>query len=212
MKSNEDVKVELQNSPMITQNFFFNNYDIDFSRVGLLDRPVNDGISIQIKDDKSYILKINDGVAEVISTYSSSFFLLQIFLDQYRGTEKPFPIVNPSQHPIRSSWYKNYDELKQAMQIMIMSLNTYEDFIKTIRFIEKTFNRAIIYPEIEIGNISTWSWGNTVTRDNLLTVDKCADGSWQILNWQRGHSEQYMTVFDEKYIFEFFIEIYLSVF
>ena len=103
MKSNEDVKVELQNSPMITQNFFFNNYDIDFSRVGLLDRPVNDGISIQIKDDKSYILKFNDGAAEVISTYGSRFFLLQIFLDQYRGTEKPFPIVNPSQNTMRSS-------------------------------------------------------------------------------------------------------------
>ncbi len=48
MKSSEEVKRLLQNSTMKSDRFFFNNYEIDFSRVGLLDSQIYNGISILV--------------------------------------------------------------------------------------------------------------------------------------------------------------------
>lgn len=84
MKSSEEVKRLLQNSTMKSDRFFFNNYEIDFSRVGLLDSQIYNGISILKNNNEVYIYKIVNGEGYIISTDTPEFYRVQVLLDQYR--------------------------------------------------------------------------------------------------------------------------------
>ena len=198
MKSNEEVKRILKNSTMKSDRFFFNNYEIDFLRVGLLDSQIYNGISILKNNDEVYIYKVVNGKDQIISTDTPDFYRVQVFLDQYRNTDKPLPTIDPSTHPLRNQWYDSSEKLKKAMRIMLMPLVTYQDFIANVRLVEETFDRTIIYPEMELGNIATWSLGDTKARDNCITVNLLGNDEWQLLYWERGSSKVILTVFAEK--------------
>lgn len=191
--------------------FFFNNYEIDFSRVGLLDSQIYNGISILKNNNEVYIYKIVNGKDQITSTDTPEFYRVQVFLDQYRNTEKPLPTIEPSTHPLRNQWYNSAEELTKAMQIMLMPLDSYENFVANVRLVEETFDRTIIYPEMELGNITTWSLGDTKVRDNCITVKAVGNEEWQILYWERGSSKVILTVFAEKHVYEFFMNEYLNV-
>ena len=148
---------------------------------------------------------------KLISTYEPGFFLVQIFLDQYRNIDKPLPTINPSTHPLRNHWYTSAEKLKKAMRIMLMPLDSYENFVDNVRLVEETFDRTIIYPEMELGNIATWSLGDTKARDNCITVNLLGNDEWQLLYWERGSSKVILTVFAEKHVYEFFMNEYLNV-
>ena len=211
MKSNEEVKQILKNSTMKSDRFFFNNYEIDFSRVGLLDSQIYNGISILKNNNVVYIYKIVNGKDQIISTDTPDFYRVQVFLDQYRNTDKPLPTIDPSTHPLRNHWYDSSEKLKKAMRIMLMPLVTYQDFIANVRLVEETFDRTIIYPEMELGSVATWSLGDTKVRDNCITVKAVGNEEWQILYWERGSSRVILTVFAEKHVYEFFMNEYLNV-
>ena len=129
MKSNEEIKDQLQNGPNIQNSFFFKNYEIDFLRVGVFGTSIINGVAVPKIDQKTYICKIDNNKLKLISTYEPGFFLVQIFLDQYRNIGKPLPTINPSTHPLRNHWYTSAEKLKKAMQIMLMPLESYTDFI-----------------------------------------------------------------------------------
>lgn len=211
MKSNEEVKQILKNSTMKSDRFFFNNYEIDFSRVGLLDSQIYNGISILKNNNVVYIYKIVNGKDQIISTDTPEFYRLQVLLDQYRNTDKPLPTIDPSTHPLRNQWYNSAEELKKAMQIMLMPLESYKDFIGNVKLVEETFDRTIIYPEMELGSVATWSLGDTKARDNCITVNSVGNDEWQLLYWERGSSKVILTVFAEKHVYEFFMNEYLNV-
>ncbi|MBU5615815.1 hypothetical protein KPY62_01595 [Psychrobacter sp. TAE2020] len=210
MKSSEEVKRLLQNSTMKSDRFFFNNYKIDFSRVGLLNSQIYNGISI-LKNNEVYIYKVVNSKDQIISTDTPDFYRVQVFLDQYRNTAKPLPTINPSTHPLRNHWYESSEKLKKAMSIMLMPLDSYENFIVNVRLAEETFDRTIIYPEMELGSIATWSLGDTKASDNCITVNSVGNDEWQLLYWERGSSKVILTVFAEKHVYEFFMNEYLNV-
>ena len=211
MKSSEEVKRLLQNSTMKSDRFFFNNYEIDFSRVGLLDSQIYNGISILKNNNEVYIYKIVNGEGYIISTDTPEFYRVQVLLDQYRNTDKPLPTIDPSTHPIRNQWYTSAEKLKKAMKIMLLPLESYTDFISHVKLIEETFNRTIIYPEMELGRVATWSLGDTKVRNNCITVKAVGNEEWQILYWERGSSRVILTVFAEKHVYEFFMNEYLNL-
>lgn len=196
---------------MKSDSFFFNNYEIDFSRVGLLDSQIYNGISILKNNNVVYIYKIVNGKDQIISTDTPEFYRLQVLLDQYRNTDKPLPTIDPSTHPLRNQWYNSAEELKKAMQIMLMPLESYKDFIGNVKLVEETFDRTIIYPEMELGSVATWSLGDTKARDNCITVNSVGNDEWQLLYWERGSSKVILTVFAEKHVYEFFMNEYLNV-
>lgn len=196
---------------MKSDRFFFNNYEIDFSRVGLLDSQIYNGISILKNNNVVYIYKIVNGKDQIISTDTPEFYRLQVLLDQYRNTDKPLPTIDPSTHPLRNQWYNSAEELKKAMQIMLMPLESYKDFIGNVKLVEETFDRTIIYPEMELGSVATWSLGDTKARDNCITVNSVGNDEWQLLYWERGSSKVILTVFAEKHVYEFFMNEYLNV-
>lgn len=117
MKSSEEVKRLLQNSTMKSDHFFFNNYKIDFSRVGLLNSQIYNGINILKNNNEVYIYKIINGEDYIISTDTPEIYRVQVFLDQYRITDKPLPIIDPSTHPIRNQWYNSAEELKKRCRL-----------------------------------------------------------------------------------------------
>lgn len=211
MKLNEEIKDQLQNGPNIQNSFFFKNYEIDFLRVGVFGTSIINGVAIPKIDQKTYICKIDNNKLKLISTYEPGFFLVQIFLDQYRNTDKPLPTINPSTHPLRNHWYTSAEKLKKAMRIMLMPLDSYENFVDNVRLVEETFDRTIIYPEMELGNLATWSLGDTKARDNCITVNALGNDEWQLLYWERGSSKFILTVFAGKHIYEFFMNEYLNV-
>ena len=196
---------------MKSDSFFFNNYEIDFSRVGLLESKIYNGISILKNNHEVYIYKIVNGKDQLISTDTPEFYRVQIFLDQYKNEDKPLPTIDPSTHPLRNHWYEITEKLKKAMQIMLMPLDSYTDFIANVKLVEETFNRIIIYPEMQLGDIATWSLGDTKARDNCITVNALGNDEWQLLYWERGSSKVILTVFAEKHVYEFFMNEYLNV-
>ena len=211
MKSIEEIKDQLQNGPNIQNSFFFNNYEIDFSRVGVFNTPIINGIALPKISQKTYICKITEKKLKLISTYEPGFFLLKIFLDQYKNEDKPLPTIDPSTHPLRNHWYEITEKLKKAMQIMLMPLDSYTDFIANVKLVEETFDRIIIYPEMQLGDIATWSLGDAKVRDNCITVNALGNDEWQLLYWERGSSQVILTVFAEKHVYEFFMNEYLNV-
>ena len=196
---------------MKSDSFFFNNYEIDFSRVGLLESKIYNGISILKNNHEVYIYKIVNGKDQLISTDTPEFYRVQIFLDQYKNEDKPLPTIDPSTHPLRNHWYESTEKLKKAMQIMLMPLDSYTDFIANVKLVEETFNRIIIYPEMQLGDIATWSLGDAKVRDNCITVNALGNDEWQLLYWERGSSQVILTVFAEKHVYEFFMNEYLNV-
>ena len=180
-------------------------------RVGLLDSQIYNGISILKNNNEVYIYKVVNSKDQIISTDTPEFYRLQVLLDQYRNTDKPLPTIDPSTHPLRNQWYNSAEELKKAMQIMLMPLESYEDFIGNVKLVEETFDRTIIYPEMELGSVATWSLGDTKVRDNCITVKAVGNEEWQILYWERGSSRVILTVFAEKHVYEFFMNEYLNV-
>ena len=196
---------------MKSDSFFFNNYEIDFSRVGLLESKIYNGISILKNNHEVYIYKIVNGKDQLISTDTPEFYRVQIFLDQYKNEDKPLPTIDPSTHPLRNHWYEITEKLKKAMQIMLMPLDSYTDFIANVKLVEETFDRIIIYPEMQLGDIATWSLGDTKARDNCITVNALGNDEWQLLYWERGSSKVILTVFAEKHVYEFFMNEYLNV-
>lgn len=211
MKSSEQVKRLLQNITMKSDRFFFKNYEIDFSRVGVFDTPIINGIAVPKINQKTCICKIIEDKLILISTYEPEFFLLQIFLDQYRSKGEHLPTIDPSMHPVRNHWYTSAEKLKKAMRMMLMPLDSYENFVANVRLVEETFDRTIIYPEMELGSIATWSLGDTKVGDNCITVKAVGNEEWQILYWERGSSKVILTVFHEKHVYEFFMNEYLNV-
>ena len=211
MKSSEEIKRLLDNSSRKSDRFFFNNYEIDFLRVGLLDSQIHNGISILKNNDEVYIYKVVNGKDQIISTDTPEFYRLQVLLDQYRNTDKPLPNIDPSTHPLRNQWYNSAEELKKAMQIMLIPLESYKDFIGNVNLVEETFDRTIIYPEMELGSVATWSFGDTKVKDNCITVNSVENDEWQLLYWERGSSKVILTVFHEKHVYEFFMNEYLNV-
>ena len=196
---------------MKSDSFFFNNYEIDFSRVGLLESKIYNGISILKNNHEVYIYKIVNGKDQLISTDTPEFYRVQIFLDQYKNEDKPLPTIDPSTHPLRNHWYEITEKLKKAMQIMLMPLDSYTDFIANVKLVEETFDRIIIYPEMQLGDIATWSLGDAKVRDNCITVNALGNDEWQLLYWERGSSQVILTVFAEKHVYEFFMNEYLNV-
>ena len=73
MKSSEEIKRLLDNSSRKSDRFFFNNYEIDFLRVGLLDSQIHNGISILKNNDEVYIYKVVNGKDQIISTDTPEF-------------------------------------------------------------------------------------------------------------------------------------------
>ena len=206
----KDKKYLLQNSENIHNNLFFKNYPIDFERVGAFGIPIKDGIaSVKIKEP-FYICRINEHAVSKISTYTSGFFLLQIFLDHFRDNKQPLPELGVSDI-YHDRLYETAAQINLAMQIMIMPLNSFEAFINRVRLIESTFDKTILYPYMDTSSINTWSWGDPKTVNDCETVQQVNDNEWQILYWERGGSRVVMTLFEEKYIYEYFIDAYLHV-
>ena len=93
-----------------------------------------------------------------------------------------------------------------------MPLESYTDFISNVKLVEETFDRTVIYPEMELGNVATWSLGDTKVRDNCITVNAVGNDEWQLLySLERGSSKVILTVFAEKHVYEFFMNEYLNV-
>lgn len=206
----KDKKYLLQNSENIHNNLFFKNYPIDFERVGAFGIPIKDGIaSVKIKEP-FYICRINEHAVSKISTYESGFFLLQIFLDHFRDNEQPLPELGVSDI-YHDRLYETAEQINLAMQIMIMPLNSFEAFVNRVRLIESTFDKTIIYPYMDTSSINTWSYGNPKKVNDCETVQQVNDNEWQILYWERGGSRVVMTLFEEKYVYEYFIDAYLHV-
>ena len=206
----KDKKYLLQNSENIHNNLFFKNYPIDFERVGAFGIPIKDGIaSVKIKEP-FYICRINEHAVSKISTYTSGFFLLQIFLDHFRDNEQPLPELGVSDI-YHDRQYETAAQINLAMQIMIMPLNSFEAFINRVRLIESTFDKTILYPYMDTSSINTWSWGDPKTANDCETVQQVNANEWQILYWERGGSRVVMTLFEEKYVYEYFIDAYLHV-
>lgn len=210
MKSNEKIKENpIQNSGR-SDYFFYTHYDLEFSRIGGFGAYPNNGIEASKVGECTYIFKVDEDVKIKISIYDDEFFRLQIFLDQFRDIGRPLPLVNPNDYSGISD-YSTSKELSRAMNIMVLPLDTYQDFIANVRLVEETFDRTIIYPEMELGNIATWSLGDTKARDNCITVNLLGNDEWQLLYWERGSSKVILTVFAEKHIYEFFMNEYLNV-
>ncbi len=200
MKTNKEVKYLLQNSGMKSDDFFFNNYEIDFLRVGLPDSQTDNGIAVLKSASEFYICRVLDGEYQTISTDEPEFYRVQIFLDQFRNKNKFLPFIDSDIYLLREHRYDSIDDLKQAMKIMLMPLESYEDFICNIRVAEKAFNRTIIYPDMELGSLTTWSLGDSKSANDCFTVNSLGNDEWQILYWERGGSNVIMTLFHEKHV------------
>ena len=211
LKSTEEVKYLLQNSGMKSDDFFFNNYEIDFSRVGLSDAQIDNGIAMLKNADKFYICSVSSRESKIISTGEPEFYRVQIFLDQCRSKGKPLPLINSNVYLLQKYRYDSINDLKQAMQIMLMPLESYEDFIFNIKVVEKTFDRTIIYPDMQLGNLATWSLGDAKSVNDCFTVNSLGKDEWQILYWERGGSKVVITLFHEKHVYEYFMNLYLRV-
>ena len=217
-RKNQDMPLEavkdkrslLQNSESTPDNLFFKNYDIDFERVGAFEIPIKDGIASLKINEQFYICRINEQAVDKISTYTSEFFLLQIFLDHFRDNEQPLPELGVSDI-YHDRLYETAAQINLAMQIMIMPLNSFEAFVNRVRLIESTFDKTIIYPYMDTSSINTWSWGDPKTVNDCETVQQVNDNEWQILYWERGGSKVVITLFEEKYVYEYFIDSYLHV-
>lgn len=206
----EDKRSLLQNSENIQNSLFFKNYNIDFERVGAFGITIKDGIASVNINEAFYICRINEHAASKISTYESGFFLLQIFLDHFRDNEQPLPKLGVSDI-YHDRLYETAEQINLAMQIMIMPLNSFEAFVNRVRLIESTFDKTIIYPDMDISSINTWSRGDPKTMNDCETVQQVNDNEWQILYWERGGSRVVITLFEEKYVYEYFIDSYLNV-
>ena len=211
MKINEEVKYLLQNSGMKNDEFFFKNYEINFLRVGLSDSQIDNGIAVLKSASKFYICRVLDGEYQIISTNEPEFYRVQVFLDQYRSTGKPLTFIDSNVYLLQKYRYNSVNKLKQAMQIMLMPLESYEDFINNIRVAERTFDRTIIYPDMELGNLATWSLGDAKSANDCFTVNSLGNDEWQILYWERGSSNIIMTLFHEKHVYEYFMNLYLRI-
>lgn len=217
-RKNQDMPLEavkdkrslLQNSESTPDNLFFKNYDIDFERVGAFEIPIKDGIASLKINEQFYICRINEQAVDKISTYTSEFFLLQIFLDHFRDNEQPLPKLDVSDI-YHNRQYETAEQISLAMQMMIMPLNNFEAFVDRVRLIESTFDKTIIYPYMDTSSINTWSWGDPKTVNDCETVQQVNDNEWQILYWERGGSKVVITLFEEKYVYEYFIDSYLHV-
>lgn len=217
-RKNQDMPLEavkdkrslLQNGESTHDNLFFKNYDIDFERVGVFEIPIKDGIASLKINEQFYICRINEQAVDKISTYTSEFFLLQIFLDHFRDNEQPLPKLDVSDI-YHNRQYETAEQINLAMQMMIMPLNSFEAFVDRVRLIESTFDKTIIYPYMDTSSINTWSWGDPKTVNDCETVQQVNDNEWQILYWERGGSKVVITLFEEKYVYEYFIDSYLHV-
>lgn len=206
----EDKRSLLQNSENIQNNLFFKNYNIDFERVGAFGVTIKDGIASVKINEPFYICRINEHAVSKISTYESEFFILQIFLDHFRDNEQLLPELGVSDI-YHDRQYETDEQINLAMQIMIMPLNSFEAFVNRVRLIERTFDKTIIYPYMDTSSINTWSWGNPKTVNDCETVQQVNDNEWQILYWERGGSRVVIALFEEKYVYEYFIDAYLHV-
>lgn len=136
IKTNEELKYLLQNSGMKSDDFFFNNYEIDFLRVGLPDSQIDNGIAVLKNASKFYICRVLNAEYQIISTNEPEFYRVQIFLDQYRSTGRSLPVINTNTYLLRKYQYNSVHKLKQTIQIMLMPLESYEDFIFNVKVSE----------------------------------------------------------------------------
>lgn len=225
MKSNNELK-DFLISANILNKFFFTHFNINFDRIGGFGFPliassgVNSqkmGLDYQEKyENKSLIHLLRDNKSISVSVYDSGIFRIQIFLDQYGYLGKSLPVFSQEvidSHLSWSKYYKNYDEIRQAMQIMLKPLNTYDDFIERIKEIEAFRRWQIIRPEmLPLGNINNWSWGDIYGELGGITIQQTNESEWQFIPWQRGYAQSpSITFFREQAIYEWFVNLYLGL-
>lgn len=226
MKSSNELKSFLQSSNNILDKFFYTHFNLDFDRIGGFGFPIvsTTGVvelDVLNRQDKYYsrsiIYRIRENV-EPVSLYDKETFRIQIFLDQYGYLGRPLPVFSQEVIDSNLSWpihYKNYDEVHQAMQLMLKPLNTYDDFIERIREIEAFRQRTIIHPRmLPLGNINDWVWGDIYGDMGGYVIEQIGESEWGFMYWLRGYKQSQsssITFFREQAIYEWLVNSYLSL-
>lgn len=224
MKSNSELK-DFLISGNILDEFFFTHFNIDFDGIGGFGFPLKAssgvnaqrmGLDYQEKyKKKSLIHLLRDNQSISVSTYDDDTFRIQIFLDQYGYLGRQLPVFSEEVIASNMIWqnkYKTYDEVRQAMQIMLKPLNTYDDFIERIKEIEVFRQWQIIRPEmLPLGNINSWSWGDIYGECGGFILNQSDTNEWQLISGSRGRTSHFATFFREQAVYEWFVNLYLGL-
>lgn len=222
------LQEKLMNSDLRSTRFFFTHFNLDFDRIGMINFPLmaNSGVYTQRMGEDyqkkyqthSLMCLLRDDQSIPISTYDKETFYIQIFLDQYGYLGRPLPVFSQEVIDSNLSWpiyYKNYDEVHQAMQLMLKPLNTYDDFIERIREIEAFRQRTIIHPKmLPLGNINDWVWGDIYGDMGGYVIEQIGESEWRFVHWLRGYKQSQsssITFFREQAIYEWLVNSYLSL-
>lgn len=224
--SSNDLQEKLLNTNNLSAKFFFSDFGIDFNRIADFDfiLEANEGVEVinmanyTIDDfSNNWIIRlVRENKHINISSYETSIFLTQIFIDQFGYQGRALPVFSKEQILKNAYWqydYMDYSQLEKAMKIMLRPLNDYNDFIDTIRAIELFQKRTIIHPDMVLGNIKDWTWGDIKMQDGLISIHQVGTSEWQLVDWERGNPKLSRCIFFcEQAIYTWFVNWYLRLF
>lgn len=190
------------------RHFFYKGFHIDLKRVGNSTYPLESKSGISVEYSRILSVDVNSRVP--ISTYTPNFFDLQVFLEQYRNKSSEDIWVDVELSP-KKNWYKTFEELQKAIEIILKPLESYLDFVSRINEVREAFKENDINEKAITGKVEDWFYGNFGTRNDCESIKKISETEWQVLFWERGTAKVVLTMFNEKHIYEYILNKYLEV-
>lgn len=198
---------------------FFRHFDIDMSRVGLrLHALKSEGVGIEKHKDYSVIFQRSPSAQEYICTFDTDVFILMIFLDQYRGTDKPLPKM-PTQSFLQrysSSLIKlRYDDSRYQTALTILRDNTIITYSQLVQLITALRAQELIGEEFikstTFGEkLEDWYFGDKHKYDGSAFMIN-SEGYWDLMQIEKGNGRPIMTFYDIKYVYQYLLNLYLPV-